>query len=91
VIMPRVGDVGKLIGEAEVGWATEPTPESFAQGMIDALRDRAATHAAGVRARALAETELAWSRLVEHLLAFYQRLGSGPTMETATTSAGAST
>jgi glycosyltransferase involved in cell wall biosynthesis len=77
VVMPRVGDVGSMIEEAEAGWVTDPTPVAFADGMLRAVNDDADTQIAGVRARTLAETTLAWSRLIDHLLSFYQRLTDG--------------
>jgi glycosyltransferase involved in cell wall biosynthesis len=71
VVMPRVGDVGALIERTGAGWATADTPESFAEGMLAAISDPAACAAAGARARAVAERELAWSVLSEKLLRFY--------------------
>jgi glycosyltransferase involved in cell wall biosynthesis len=72
VVMPRVGDVGTLIEKAGAGWVTAATPESLAAGMRAAMSDTKACEAAEQRARALAEEELAWSRLSERLLCFYQ-------------------
>jgi glycosyltransferase involved in cell wall biosynthesis len=72
VVMPCVGDVGALIEKTGAGWVTAATPESFAAGMLAAIRDPTACEAAGARARAVAEQELAWSQLGERLLAFYK-------------------
>jgi len=86
VVMPRVGDVGMLIEEAEAGWVTEATPASYSEGMVRAVSDEAATQRAGVSARAVAETKLAWCQLTEHLLSFYQRLARTETTSPSTVS-----
>jgi glycosyltransferase involved in cell wall biosynthesis len=78
VVMPRVGDVGALIERTGAGWATAATPESFAAGMLAAISDPAACAAAGARARAVAEQELAWSQLGERLLRFYEMPSASP-------------
>jgi glycosyltransferase involved in cell wall biosynthesis len=87
VVMPRVGDVGTMVEEAEAGWVTDATPSAFADGMVRAASDDAGTQIAGVRARTLAETTLAWSRLTDHLLAFYERLTNGEATAPTTLSA----
>ena len=89
VVMPRVGDVGTMVEEAEAGWVTEATPGAFADGMVRAVSDEAGRQIAGVRARTLAETTLAWSRLTDHLLSFYQRLTNGEATAPTFSAAGA--
>lgn len=72
VALPRVGDAAELVQEAGAGWAAEPEPGALADAIAAALADRAALEEAGLRARELAETSLAWPLLGQRLERFYR-------------------
>jgi glycosyltransferase involved in cell wall biosynthesis len=77
VVLTRVGDAAPLVERARAGWVAAPESGALADTLAQALEDRAARDAAGQHARALAETDLAWSRLATGLADFYERIRQG--------------
>ena len=67
-----------LIERAQAGWVAPADAGSLAEALELALQDPAARERAGQRARELAETELAWSRLAVTLADFYGRVRAAP-------------
>jgi glycosyltransferase involved in cell wall biosynthesis len=74
VVMPRVSDAATLIEQAGAGWSTDVSAAAFAAGIVHALANRVEADAAGERGRHAAEGELAWPRLTDRLVSFYDRL-----------------
>lgn len=74
VVMPRVSDAAALIQQAAAGWSTGVSADAFAAGIVHALASRAEADAAGARGRQAAESDLAWPRLTERLMTFYDRI-----------------
>ena len=74
VVMPRVSDAAALIEAAAAGWTTDASANAFGAGIVHALASRAEADAAGERRRRAAEGELAWPRLTDRLVSFYDRI-----------------
>src|SRR5439155_11503035 len=74
VVITRVGDAAAVVERAQAGWVAGPEPTLLGETLALALEDAAARDAAGQRARGLAETDLAWSRLAAALADFYVRV-----------------
>jgi glycosyltransferase involved in cell wall biosynthesis len=67
-----VGDLVEVFGEDGVGVLAEATPEAYGQAIAELLADPAACAAMGRRARAVAESKYAWSRLAPRLIEVYE-------------------
>jgi glycosyltransferase involved in cell wall biosynthesis len=74
IVATQVGDVADLFRRYEIGLATRPDPESFAQGIFEILSDPERRERMGHCAREVAVGELAWPKLVDRLEAFYVRI-----------------
>lgn len=72
-LMTDVGDAPGYLEPAGAGWAAPATAEALGARMAALLDDRPALAAAGPRARALAETDLSWSRIGERVERTYER------------------
>lgn len=74
VVATAVGDVAALLADERAGVVTKPQIEEFADGVLFLLRDRDLATECGRKARALAETRLAWPLVTRTLEDFYLRL-----------------
>ena len=73
IVTNDTGDLGALIHSEGVGLVAEETGVAMAQAMQQLFADLPQAEAMGQRARALAETRLAWSTLAGGLAEFYER------------------
>ncbi|HUF51497.1 MAG TPA: glycosyltransferase, partial [Longimicrobiales bacterium] len=71
VAMPAVGSAAELIAGAGAGAVCEPTADRLGSLVADTLLDEAARARMAVEARRLAAGELAWGRIAQRLLSFY--------------------
>jgi glycosyltransferase involved in cell wall biosynthesis len=74
VVASRVGDVAELLTANGAGWTCPPTAGDLAGALEVALTDPAGRHTAGLRARALAEGALSWTRIAESVEGVYGML-----------------
>ena len=74
VVSNDVGDVGRLIREHNVGVVTKPTPDDYAQGIVDALKQPGSLSVWGSNARKLAEGNLSFDILSQDLAHIYTLL-----------------
>jgi glycosyltransferase involved in cell wall biosynthesis len=73
IVSTRLGEV-KPMFEKEIGVATDDNAQALADGLVKLARDPKKMEYYGRQARAMAETDLNWDRLVEQLEAFYLRV-----------------
>jgi glycosyltransferase involved in cell wall biosynthesis len=73
IVSTRLGEV-KPMFEKEIGVATDDNSQALADGLVKLARDPKKMEYYGRQARAMAETDLNWDRLVEQLEAFYLRV-----------------
>jgi glycosyltransferase involved in cell wall biosynthesis len=72
-----VGEMDDLFRAHEVGLAVPISPAGFAEGMVRLYKDAPLRLRCGANARRVAETELSWARIVDRLLACYDRREQG--------------
>lgn len=63
-----------VFGAYDIGLLTDDTPDAFAEGVVTLLHDPQARARMGVCARAVAEGDLSWERLVGQLEQFYVKV-----------------
>jgi len=73
IVTNDTGDLGALVRDEGIGLTAEETGGAMAQAMEQLFADSPQAEAMGRRARALAETRLAWSNLAGGLADFYTR------------------
>jgi glycosyltransferase involved in cell wall biosynthesis len=71
-LMTRVGDAPGYLERWGAGWAVEAEPRALAEEALRRLADPRALEEAGQRARALAESELSWSRIADRVEQAYE-------------------
>ena len=76
IVTNNTGDLGTLVREEGIGLTAEETGAGMAQALQQLIDDVPQAEAMGRRARALAETRLAWSHLAGELADFYRRCTS---------------
>jgi glycosyltransferase involved in cell wall biosynthesis len=68
------GDLGRLVVTERIGIVAPETPEAFARGILDLLRQQDVRREMGRRARALAETTLSWRTVAAPVGELYDEL-----------------
>jgi glycosyltransferase involved in cell wall biosynthesis len=76
-VMTNVGDAAEMIESRGLGVVTAPDAESFGDGILRALDDRTSMIEAGVRARTVAESDLAWPVLAAQVEELYRTAAHG--------------
>ena len=76
IVTNPTGDLGALVRDEGIGLTAEETGAAMAQALQQLFDDPPQAEAMGRRARALAETRLAWSHLAGRLAEFYTRCTS---------------
>lgn len=85
VVIPRVGAAADYVEGTAAGVVCAPTPGSLADGMLAIVSDTAARARMGAAGHALAAGELAWHRIAERLVDFYEQWGGAGWKATRTT------
>jgi glycosyltransferase involved in cell wall biosynthesis len=75
IVMTRVGAAAESIAAAGAAVVSDPTAERLTEAVVAVLRDADLRDALSARARRLAGGELAWPRVAERLLAYYEGFG----------------
>ncbi len=73
IVTNDTGDLGRLVRDEQIGLAAAEDGPAMARAMLTLFADVEQGEAMGRRARALAETRLAWSTLAGGLADFYMR------------------
>lgn len=77
IISTRVGEIEPLFHH-EIGLITEAHPKAFANAMVEVAQEQEKAEYYGRQARALAEKDLNWERIVAKLENFYKDLVETP-------------
>ncbi|HEX6308933.1 MAG TPA: glycosyltransferase [Longimicrobiales bacterium] len=73
VVMPHIGAAADYVSRYGAGRTASPDPDSFAQAILDVLRDRDLRANASASALALADGPLSWPHVTDPLFDFYAR------------------
>lgn len=74
VVMNRVGDVARILGEQDLGVFCECAPEAFARQLLDLRANPSRSSELGRKGRAFAEGQFNWQIESARLLSVYENL-----------------
>lgn len=74
VVMSRVGDIARILGEKDLGILCECNPAAFAERLLELMADPARAAELGRKGRSFAETQFNWNSQAVRLLAVYEKL-----------------
>ncbi len=84
IVMNRVGDIARILQQANLGVFCEPTPQGFGKALSALLQHPEEQRRLGQRGREFAETQFNWEHEVDRIEAIYQKLSVASQSRTRT-------